>query len=217
MGRTFCVHRTPKSTSSSALPRISRSAVIVVCQQSSPAFSGRNFEEAATPGQASTRHRVSGNPPAVHPREPPETSGIFRCSSRHVRLDRACVRAMCLNRNSGSREKSVALVTKLWRMSIICGKHRKTRMEIRRTTPTTETRRHRESRAISCSMLSASFLLCVLLLIGERPVTCNRQSFAENKKARIVRALIACVLCVSVVGVVLVVHPIHKRAQLART
>jgi hypothetical protein len=95
-------------------------------QKSSPAFAGRNSEEAATPGQASTRHRVSGNPPAVHPREPPETPGIFRCSSRRLRLDRACVGAMCPIAISRSSGKSPPVVTKLWTMSIFCGKCRKT-------------------------------------------------------------------------------------------
>ena len=64
----------------------------IFCQQFSPTFAGGNSEEAATPGQASTRHHVSGNPPAVHPREPLETTGIFTMLRQALQADRAACR-----------------------------------------------------------------------------------------------------------------------------
>ena len=125
-GRAFCVHRAPKSTSSSAPRRISRSAVIVRARSPVPPFQAETLRRPQRPGKPArvTAFLETLQQFTLGNRRKPLASS--RCASRRLRLHRACVKAMCPNRNSGSRKKSVAVVTKLWRMAIICGKHRKT-------------------------------------------------------------------------------------------
>jgi hypothetical protein len=136
VGRAFCVHRTPKSTSSSAPLRISRFAVIVTYASSPvPPFQAETLRRPQRPGKPA---RVTAFLETLQQstlgdrRKPPASS---RCTSRRLRLVRACVKAMCPITNRCSRTKSSGVVTKLWRMSIICGKYRKTRGKIGKQHP----------------------------------------------------------------------------------
>lgn len=142
VGRAFCVHRTPKSTSSSAPLRISRSAVIVVARSPVPPLQAETLRRPQRPGKPArvTAFLETLQQFTLGNRRKPLAS--FRCSSRRLRLDRACVSAMCPIANVGSRTKSAGVVTKLWTMSIICGKYRKNRMEIKNNT---HPQRRRES------------------------------------------------------------------------
>ena len=104
------------------------------CQKSSPAFAGRNSEEAATPGQASTRHRVSGNPPAVHPREPPETPDIFpmlqqalKTSSRLRGSNVPDCECWLKNKIDRTCDKTVDDVDILWKVQEKPGRNRRQR------------------------------------------------------------------------------------------
>jgi len=55
-----------------------RSAVMAEASGSVLPWGGLS-EEAATPGHPLRVKRVLGNPPAIHPREPPETTGLPQC------------------------------------------------------------------------------------------------------------------------------------------
>src|SRR5438552_2408936 len=65
-----------------------RSAVMAEASGSVLPWGGLS-EEAATPGHPLRVKRVLGNPPAIHPREPPETTGLPQCFGRALRTSHA--------------------------------------------------------------------------------------------------------------------------------
>lgn len=110
--------------------RISRPAVTAKADSPVPPVGGAS-EEAATPGQPSTRRSAFREPSQQLTLEncwaPPALS---RCSSQTIKTSCACVSAMCRIANRASRKKSLPLVQKLWRTGICCGKQRKSQFQI---------------------------------------------------------------------------------------
>jgi len=68
---------------------------------------------------------LSGVPPAIHPRESPAAAGsaaiIRKPRNSHVSLPTLSARSLRL-----ARQKTCAVVKKLWRMRLPCGRPRKT-------------------------------------------------------------------------------------------
>ncbi len=135
VGRAFYVHRTPTSTSSSTPLQISRSAVIVSARSPVPPLQAETLRRPQRPGKPARVTAFLETLQQFTLGNRRKLLASFRCSSRRLRLHRACVEAMCPIAIRGSRAKSARLVTKLWRISIFCGKYRKNRMEKQKQLP----------------------------------------------------------------------------------
>ena len=67
-----------------------------------------------------------GHPPAIHPREPPETRQLFRNPQRE-NVSPKHWRVLCLIPESDATENWRGIVQNLWRTTFLCGKQRKTK------------------------------------------------------------------------------------------
>jgi hypothetical protein len=90
-----------------------------------PAPKSRRGRRPQRPGNQSALARVVWSPPAIHPRESPAAAGsaaiIPKPWNSHVSLHSLSARSSSL-----ATQKESAVVKKLWRMCLPCGRLRKT-------------------------------------------------------------------------------------------
>jgi hypothetical protein len=84
-------------------------------------------EEAATPGQPAALARVSGDPPAIHPRESPAAADSAAIIRHEQELSRFSLRTLSGTSARPAIQKHSSAVQNLWTMTLPCGSPRKTR------------------------------------------------------------------------------------------